>query len=850
MSSPLSSPPPPTYTHQHQHQHQHHQHQHHQHHHHQHQHHHHHHQQHHHHHHHHEQKISTTPPSEPLSEQNHHHHHHHSDSELTDNDNSDSGSTQGTFLVNDQKPITTPQEDPVLSLESSSQTHVTPDLVDTLSEKVPLQNETADPTPFPTRRTPTTIKFKLKNNNPIIPINPFIQPKKRTIDSLEIHQLKPRKVKPKKRPTPSNPQPKPSPPVQKLVYFNHTNQVLPTYEEICKSHGSLPSNLTFELQTCGCNSLPDLLRRYRCAPCIAKQGGYICAFRWIRSWICKQNPPGEIVGAPVFLDSTTHPLQLSYQSPDFPTEFNRLPALQDLTELRTLLAKILLPAIERELDWLQDPQVKFIGRRIEVATKCDYCSATLIGAAWLCSQCGAEACTKCFELLVKRTRLGSKMPKKSPPLRNINEGWLIRLTTCTKWHATHTPASHVKISHITREELVTLRNEMYPLTSAELDEPLPTSTSPIEEPDPYSVPTHLLQYLYHPENSQPYIKIDVNQLEANPSIFHRLWSEGQVIVVTGMKDRLHINWTPDYFMSRHADDKCQQIESNSPKQISVDTTVGAFFRKFQQEPSESQEVLKLRDWPPEADFRHKFPALFNDFENAIPISDITTRFGIRNVAAHFPTNANVPDIGPKMYIAMKNSDQVGSRGSTVLHMDVADAINIQTYAKEGDGEGCALWHLYHAKDSQTLREFLYQYQADELGMSVEDVKSQLDDPIHTTRIYVDADMRKTLREKYGVVGWEVRQKPGDAVFIPAYTAHQVCNLANCIKVAADFVSPHSIQRCIKLTEEYRVQNHEHRKPWREDLLQINQMLLYAFLSTGRSIQEFQKKHPDPFLAAG
>jgi len=376
---------------------------------------------------------------------------------------------------------------------------------------------------------------------------------------------------------------------------------------------------------------------------------------------------------------------------------------------------------------------------------------------------------------------------------------------------------------------------------------LPTSTSPIESPDPYSVPADLVRFLHQPQDSctEPYIKMHVNDLEADPSIFNRLWSAGQMIVVTGMSDRLKKPWTPDYFMCKYSHDSCQSIEANCPLQRPVDTTVGEFFERFTKDPTESQEVWKLRDWPPEADFQNEFPDLFYDFEHALPIPDITTRVGIRNVAAHFPVNANVPDLGPKMYIAMKNSDQVGSRGSTVLHMDVADAINIQTYAKHGDGEGCALWHLYHAKDSETLREFLYQHQADELGLSLEEVKRKLDDPIHTTRIYINAEMRKTLREKYGVTGWEVKQEPGEAVFIPAYTAHQVCNLANCIKVAADFVSPHSIRRCIKLTEEFRVQNHEHRRPWREDLLQINQMLLYAFVSTGRSIEEFGVKNLPP-----
>ncbi|KAI7950226.1 hypothetical protein MJO28_009047 [Puccinia striiformis f. sp. tritici] len=616
-------------------------------------------------------------------------------------------------------------------------------------------------------------------------------------------------------------------------------EVLPTLEELSDQDGNLPDDLIFELQSTTCISLPATLSHYKCSPCISRPSGYICAFRFIRYWICeKQAISNRIVGGPTIPSQTGQASQLDYQTPKFPVEFNRLPDLEDLLSLRRSLAKILLPAIESELEWSSDPLVKFIGRRIDLVTKCDYCSATLIGAAWLCSRCGAEACTRCFDLLVERGN--------TP----INSDWLKRLKACTKWHRTHTPNEHLKISHITRGELVSLRDQMIILTSTE-QQPIqhfPARTTPLEDPPPYSIPADLLRFLYHPEDdsSEPYIKINVHDLEADPRIFDTLWSAGQMIVVTGMNDRLRLHWTPDYFREKYGEDVCERIDSNCPKQVPIITTVSKFFKDFldhhhHQPSSENHKVWKLRDWPPEADFQNQFPELFADFEQAIPIPDITTRFGIRNVAGHFPTNANVPDIGPKMYIAMKNSDQVGSRGSTVLHMDVADAINIQTYASIEDNEGCALWHLYHAKDSETLRRFLYDYQARELDVSVDEVKNKLDDPIHTTRIYINAEMRKTLREEYGVKGWEVKQKPGEAIFIPAYTAHQVCNLANCIKVAADFVSPHSIERCIKLTEEFRVQNHEHRKPWREDLLQINQMLLYAFLSTGRNPEEFKVK---------
>ncbi|KAI7940625.1 hypothetical protein MJO28_012910 [Puccinia striiformis f. sp. tritici] len=94
-------------------------------------------------------------------------------------------------------------------------------------------------------------------------------------------------------------------------------------------------------------------------------------------------------------------------------------------------------------------------------------------------------------------------------------------------------------------------------------------------------------------------------------------------------------------------------------------------------------------------------------------------------------------------------------------------------------------------------------------------------------------MQKDLQSVYGATGWEVEQKPGVAVMIPAYTTHQVCNLSNHSKVAskkffsllfkytckliivikkANFVAPQLINRCIKLDEEFQEQIHEQAKP--------------------------------------
>ena len=59
----------------------------------------------------------------------------------------------------------------------------------------------------------------------------------------------------------------------------------------------------------------------------------------------------------------------------------------------------------------------------------------------------------------------------------------------------------------------------------------------------------------------------------------------------------------------------------------------------------------------------------------------------------------------------------------------------------------------------------------------------------------------------------------------------MCNLADCIKVACDFVSPENVERCKVLTREFREQNE--MKAWKEDVLQLHTMMWFAWVSCVR-----------------
>ncbi len=132
----------------------------------------------------------------------------------------------------------------------------------------------------------------------------------------------------------------------------------------------------------------------------------------------------------------------------------------------------------------------------------------------------------------------------------------------------------------------------------------------------------------------------------------------------------------------------------------------------------------------------------------------------------------------------------------------------------------ALWHIYHPRDTPTIRTFLKRV-AIEKGRRLD----PHDDPIHDQSTYLDRPLRERLCRDHGVAGYAIVQCMGDTVFIPAGACHQVRNLHNCVKVAEDFVSPENVSHCIHLTQEFR-----HLTEWHtnhEDKLQVKSILYHA-----------------------
>lgn len=101
----------------------------------------------------------------------------------------------------------------------------------------------------------------------------------------------------------------------------------------------------------------------------------------------------------------------------------------------------------------------------------------------------------------------------------------------------------------------------------------------------------------------------------------------------------------------------------------------------------------------------------------------------------------------------------------MLHMDMADTINIAIYMEGRDSdvdEEYALWLLWARQDVERLRNFLRHHFS--LGADV--------DPINSGDLRITQDLLTELT-KHGLEPYIIHQRVDQAVIIPALTPHYV-----------------------------------------------------------------------------
>ncbi|KAK3723792.1 hypothetical protein QZH41_007105 [Actinostola sp. cb2023] len=301
----------------------------------------------------------------------------------------------------------------------------------------------------------------------------------------------------------------------------------------------------------------------------------------------------------------------------------------------------------------------------------------------------------------------------------------------------------------------------------------------------------------------------------NREAFAKRWIEGKPILVSNIDKLLDDNlWSPESFEKEFGEEITDVVNCRTGKTVE-NFSVGAFWKGFECVKDRAVDscgepmLLKLKDWPPGDDFSEKLPSRFKNLMDHIPLPDYTRRDGLRNLVARLPTFFVKPDLGPKMYNAYGSAAHP-TEGTTNLHIDMSDAVNIMVYVgvprDEGAGE----------------RERTAAIKA--VDIACDEIQQQ-----------------RVRRETARIVAREWNLK---------YPTHhdpihdQVRNLYSCVKIAEDFVSPEvyyfqRIGHCFKTTQEFRHLSDKHTN--HEDKLQ------YSFERPDRQRYAISRPQKVPYI---
>lgn len=349
----------------------------------------------------------------------------------------------------------------------------------------------------------------------------------------------------------------------------------------------------------------------------------------------------------------------------------------------------------------------------------------------------------------------------------------------------------------------------------------------------------------HLDNS----RIDDNELT---NIFEQEWQSKKPIVIRSVHKCLDENlWTPSSFSSEfgHLETDLVNCKNN---RIVPNVLLEKFWSGFDDfenrlcDQKGNKMILKLKDWPSSDDFKNFLPSHYLDLMKNLPIKKFTQRNGAYNLVSYLPDFFCLPDLGPKLYIAY-SSAETPNEGTTNLHVDISDAVNLMVYVSDSaicseknnsldkeilkilNDSNCpqehidrylnkekpgALWHIFKPTDADNIRTYLTLRDINK-GKQIRSGN----DPIHDQTSYIDKKMLQQLKNEYDVEVFTIVQFLGDAIFIPSGAPHQVRNLNSCIKIAGDFVTPHGIENCLLVTDQLKQLSDTHIN--HEDKLQVS-----------------------------
>ncbi|KAF3565612.1 hypothetical protein DY000_02010786 [Brassica cretica] len=110
----------------------------------------------------------------------------------------------------------------------------------------------------------------------------------------------------------------------------------------------------------------------------------------------------------------------------------------------------------------------------------------------------------------------------------------------------------------------------------------------------------------------------------------------------------------------------------------------------------------------------------------------------------------------------------------------------------------------------------------------------VDHPIIDQTMFLSESQKKQLKKDYDIEPWTFQQHLGEAVFIPAGCPSSPS------EEQTGFLSPQSVEECIRLTQEYKRLPKDHK--FSKDKLEIQKIVLHAASSAIKEAQSLMQQN--------
>ncbi|KAM7142493.1 lysine-specific demethylase hairless isoform 1-T1 [Molossus nigricans] len=283
-------------------------------------------------------------------------------------------------------------------------------------------------------------------------------------------------------------------------------------------------------------------------------------------------------------------------------------------------------------------------------------------------------------------------------------------------------------------------------------------------------------------------------------LFQDHWRQGQPVLVSGIQRTLRGSlWGTEALEALGG-----QVQVLTPLGPPQPTNLGsaAFWDGFSRpeirpKSSEGSVLLLHRA------LRDEDISRLENLAASLPLPEYCAQHGKLNLASYLPPGPALCPLEPRLWAAYGVSPHRGHLGTKNLCVEVTDLVSVLVRAEAPlpawhraqkdflsglDGEGLwspgsqvsSVWHVFRAQDAQRIRRFLQMVCPAGAGNL---------EPGTPGSCYLDAGLRRRLREEWGVSCWTLLQAPGEAVLVPAGAPHQVQGLVSTVSVTQHFMSP-------------------------------------------------------------